>query len=147
MTVGTSLGVAIVLALMSAVSAFASEPKRILFLRSFGSNFQAEEKFAGYLRTAIVERSPTTLDRYEVSLEIARFPDGERDEAISHYLKSLFPGGPPDLIVTAVSPAARFVQRNRETLFPAVPVIYAALDARAMKADALTAHDATVTVH
>ena len=36
--------------------------------------FEAEEVFAGYLRTDLAEKLPYPLDRYEVSLEIARFP-------------------------------------------------------------------------
>ena len=33
----------------------------------------------------LAEKSPYPLDRYEVSLEIARFTDGERDEAFAGY--------------------------------------------------------------
>jgi hypothetical protein len=45
--------------------------------------------FSGYLRTDLAERSPYQLDRYEVSLEIARFGDGERDEAFANYLRAI----------------------------------------------------------
>ena len=50
---------------------------------------------------------------YEVLLEIARFSDGERDEAFVGYLRALFATHPPDLIITMVSPAARFIQRHQ----------------------------------
>ena len=100
----------------------------------------------GYLRTDLAEKSPYPLDRYEVSLEIARFTDGERDEAFVSYLRALFATHPPDLIVTMVSPAARFIQRHRRDLFPSTPVIFAALDARAIKDATLTANDTTVAV-
>ena len=109
-------------------------------------NFRAEEIFADYLRTDLAEKSPYPLDRYEVSLEIARFTDGERDEAFAGYLRALFATHPPDLIVTMVSPAARFIQRHRRDLFPSTPVIFAALDARAMKDATLTANDTMVTL-
>ena len=81
-----------------------------------------------------------------MSLEIARFTDGERDEAFVGYLRALFADHPPDLIITMISPAARFIQRHRRDLFPSTPVIFAALDARAMKDAALTANDAMVAV-
>ena len=110
------------------------------------ANFQAEDTFAGYLRTDLAEKSPYPLDRYEVSLEIARFTDGERDEAFVSYLRALFANHPPDLIITMVSPAARFIQRHRRDLFPSTPVIFAALDARAIKDATLTANDTTVAV-
>ena len=99
-----------------------------------------------YLRTDLAEKSPYPLDRYEVSLEIARFNDGERDEAFVGYLRALFATHPPDLIITMVSPAARFIQRHRRDLFPSTPVIFAALDARAIKDATLTANDTTVAV-
>ena len=109
---------AVTLLAFAAGSATAGEPKRVLLLHSFGWNFQAEDAFASYLRTDLAEKSPYSLDRYEVSLEIARFNDGERDEAFVGYLRALFAARPPDLIITMVSPAARFIQRHRGDLFP-----------------------------
>ncbi len=79
-------------------------------------------------------------------LEIARFNDGERDEAFVDYLRALFATNPPDLIVTMISPAARFIQRHRQDLFPSTPVIFGALDARAIGDGALTANDTMVAV-
>ena len=118
----------------------------MLLLHSFGPKFQAEETFAGYLRTDLAEKSLYPLDRYEVTLEIARFTDGERDEAFAGYLRALFATHPPDLIITMVSPAARFIQRHRRDLFPSTPVIFAALDARAIRDATLTASDTMVAV-
>jgi DNA-binding NarL/FixJ family response regulator len=62
------------------VGATAAEPKRVLVLRSFGDDFEAEDTFADYLRMDLAEKSPYQLDQYELMLEIARFSDGERDE-------------------------------------------------------------------
>ena len=130
----------------AAGNATAAEPKRVLLLHSFGWNFQAEDAFGDYLRTDLAEKSAYPLDSYEVLLEIARFNDGERDEAFVGYLRALFATHPPDLIVTLVSPAARFIQRHRRDLFPSTPVIFAALDARAIKDATLTATDTMVAV-
>jgi signal transduction histidine kinase/ABC-type uncharacterized transport system substrate-binding protein len=137
---------AVTLLALAAGNATAAEPKRVLLLHSFGWNFQAEDAFAGYLRTDLAEKSPYALDRYEVSLEIARFTDGEQDDAFVGYLRALFATHPPDLIITMVSPAARFIQRHRQDLFPSTPVIFAALDARAIKDATLTGNDTTVAV-
>ena len=137
---------AVTLLALAAGNATAAEPKRVLLLHSFGPNFQAEDTFAGYLRTDLAEKSPYPLDRYEVLLEIARFSDGERDEAFANYLRALFGDHPPDLIVTMISPAARFIQRHRRDLFPSTPVIFAALDARAISDGTLTANDTIVSV-
>ena len=130
----------------AAGNATAAEPKRVLLLHSFGWNFQAEDTFGDYLRTDLAEKSPYPLDPYEVVLEIARVNDDQRDEALVSYLRALFAAHPPDLIVTMVSPAARFIQRHRQDLFPSTPAIFAALDARAIKDATLTANDTMVTV-
>jgi signal transduction histidine kinase len=124
----------------------AAEPKRVLVLHSFGDDFEAEDTFADYLRSDLAEKSPYPVDQYEVTLEIARFRDGERDAAFVEYLKALFAERPPDLVVTMVSPAARFAQRHRHDLFPSTPVLFAALDARALEDEALTGNDAIVPV-
>jgi ABC-type uncharacterized transport system substrate-binding protein len=137
---------AVTLLAFAAGNATAAEPKRVLLLHSFGWNFQAEDAFGDYLRTDLAEKSPYPLDPYEVLLEIARFSDGERDEAFAGYLRALFATHPPDLIITLVSPAARFIQRHRRDLFPSTPVIFAALDARAIKDATLTANDTIVAV-
>ena len=136
----------VILLAFAAGNATAGEPRRVLLLHSFGADFQAEDTFGDYLRTDLAEQSPYPLDRYEVSLEIARFNDGERDEAFVGYLRALFADRPPDLIITMVSPAARFIQRHRRDLFPSTPVIFAALDARAIKDATLTANDTMVAV-
>ena len=141
-----SAWMAVTLLAFAVGNAMAAEPKRVLLLHSFGWNFQAEDAFAGYLRTDLAEKSPYALDRYEVSLEIARFTDGVQDDAFVDYLRALFATHAPDLIITMVSPAARFIQRHRRDLFPSTPVIFAALDARAIKDATLTASDTTVAV-
>ena len=138
--------IAIPLLALAPGNATAADTKRVLLLHSFGANFQAEDTFAGYLRTDLAEKSPYALDRYEVSLEIARFTDGERDDAFVDYLRALFAERPPDLIITMISPAARFIQRHRRDLFPSTPVIFAALDSRAIKDAILTPNDAMVAV-
>src|SRR5271166_1834166 len=141
-----SAWMAVTLLAFAAGNATAAEPKRVLLLHSFGWNFQAEDAFGDYLRTDLAEKSPYPLEPYEVVLEIARFGDGERDEAFVGYLRGLFATHPPDLIVTMVSPAARFILRHRRDLFPSTPVIFAALDARAIQDATLTSYDTMVAV-
>ena len=138
--------IAIPLLALALGDATAADTKRVLLLHSFGANFQAEDTFAGYLRTDLAEKSPYPLDRYEVSLEIARFADGEQDEAFVSYLRALFADPSTRLDFTMVSPAARFIQRHRRDLFPSTPVIFAALDAKAITDATLAATDTTVAV-
>jgi hypothetical protein len=143
---GRSAWLAGALLVFAVLGAKAAEPKRVLVLHSFGDDFEAEDTFADYFRADLAEKSLYPIDQYELTLEIARFSDGERDVAFAEYLKALFAGRPPDLVVTIVSPAARFVQRHRHDLFASTPVLFAALDARALGDQALTINDAIVPV-
>ena len=61
---------------------------------SFGSNFQAEDVFAGYLMPNLAEKSPYPLDRHEVSLMMARFSEVTRMRRLWSTSK-LFCGDPP----------------------------------------------------
>jgi signal transduction histidine kinase/ABC-type uncharacterized transport system substrate-binding protein len=140
---GRSAWLAVALLVLAVVSAAAAEPKRVLVLHSFG-NFEPEDAFGDYFRGDLPEKSPYPMEQFEVTLEIARFNDGERDAAFVEYVKALFAGRPTDLVVTLVGPAARFVQSHRRDLFSSTPVLFAALDPRAIKAEALTANDAIV---
>jgi len=135
----------LVLLLMVAVSATAAEPKRVLLLHSFGRNFQPFDTFAAYLRTDLAEQSPEPLDLYEVSLETARFAEGEQEAPFMDYLLALLAERPPDLVVTIGGPAARFAQRYRQRLFPSTPMLLAAVERRILR-DSLTRNDAVVPV-
>jgi signal transduction histidine kinase len=130
--------------LFAAVGATAAEPKRMLFLHSFGPDIQPENTVADCLRGDLVERSPAPLDRYEVSLETARFSEGEQDAAFAEYPRAFFTGRPCDLVITMTAPAAHFAWRHRKDLFASTPVLFAAVDARAIEGKTLTANDAVV---
>jgi signal transduction histidine kinase len=127
------------------VSAAAAEPKRVLVLHSFG-NFEPEDAFGDYFRGDLPGKSPYPIEQFEVTLEIARFNEGERDEVFVEYLKALFAGHPPDLVVSMAAPAARFARRHRLDLFPSTPVLFADVDARALGDEALAASEAIVPI-
>ena len=143
---GAARWIAAALLAFAAGNATAAEPKRVLLLHSFGADFQAEDTFAGYLRTDLAEKSPYPIDRYEVSLEIARFSDGERDEAFVSYLRALFADSSSRLDRYNGQSCGAVHSAPRRDLFPSTPVIFAALDARAIKDATLTANDTMVAV-
>jgi signal transduction histidine kinase len=60
------------------------------------------------------------------------------------YLRSLFSERDLDLVVTMGAPAARFVQRHRDQLFTATPLLIAGADLRFINAAKLTPNDAAV---
>src|SRR5262249_38754156 len=68
------------------------------------------------------------------------------DEAAVNALLSSFPDRPPDLLVPIGGPASTFAQKNRQRLFPATPMILAAVDQRHLQGARLTDKDTAVTV-
>ena len=66
------------------------------------------------------------------------------------YLRSTFapstPVEPVDLIVAIGAPAAAFVQRYRQRLFPVTPMVFTAVEQRRVQYDKLTENDTVVAV-
>ena len=127
-------------------SAETAAQKTILFLHSFGPNFQP---FATWSREIIRElnrQSPWPLDIQEQSLITARGADDPSEAKFVEYLKAHYAQRPPDLIVVSGAPAARFFQRNRADLYPTTPMLLAALAGRRVDQSTLSEQDAVVAL-
>src|SRR5262245_14134435 len=144
-TRGTAWACALLLLLISLTAATAA-PKRVLLVHSFGLGFSPYSEYAVQLRAELARQSPDPMDIYEVSLETARFVEGEPEEPFVQYLDALFAQRRLDLVITIGAPAAGFFRRYRERTFPATPVLFTLVDQRRLKDSALTANDATVAV-
>ena len=64
--------------------------------------------------------------------------------AFVDYLHALYAGKPPELIVAIGAPAANFVQRYRERIFPGTPMLFTGVEARRVQHDKLTRDDTVV---
>ena len=53
---------------------------------------------------------------------------------------------PPDLIIAFGAPAANFVQRHREQLFPKIPMVFTSVEQRRIQWDKLTEYDTAVAI-
>ena len=126
-TAGAKLVCSFLIALTFAASALA-QPKRVLMLHSFGPDFGDE--YAEDLRAELDRKLPGGLELYESWLVSARFGSSDEDAPFASYLSALFADHPLDLIITIGAPAAGFVQRYRQPLFPATPVLLTDLDER-----------------
>ena len=62
------------------------------------------------------------------------------------YLRALYTSRPVDLIVAIGAPAANFVQRYRQRLFPATPMVFTAVEQRRVQYEKLTENDTVVAV-
>jgi signal transduction histidine kinase len=126
--------------------ALAEGPKRVMLLHSFGRDFKPWTEYAKAIRTELDRQSPWPLDLHEHSLEIARSSDENPEGPFVEYLRVLFAKRPLDLIVSIGAPAAAFVQRHRQQLFPTTPMVLTVVDQRRVQYSVLTPNDAVVAV-
>jgi signal transduction histidine kinase len=141
---------AIVVALLllsSACSvALSADSKRVMLLHSFGRDFKPWSEYAKAIRTELERLSPWPLTVSEHSLEITRAGDEVPEGPFTDYLSALFAKRAPDLIVSIGAPAAAFVQRHRQRLFPETPMVFTVVDQRRVQYSTLTSNDTVVAV-
>ena len=138
--------VILLVASLACPAVFAAEPKRVMLLHSFGRDFKPWSEYAKDIRAELDQQSPWPLDIIESSLVTARFSDENPEGPFVEYLGALFAKHPLDLIVSIGAPAANFVQRHRQQLFPTTPMVFTAVDQRRVQYSDLTANDAAVAV-
>jgi signal transduction histidine kinase len=116
----------------------------VLLLHSFGPEFG--DASAKPLRDELDRQLPGRVDLYEIWLVSARFTNAEEIPAYSGYLKALFAQRPIDLVITFGGPAANFVQKHRQSLFPSVPALFTDVEERRLLSSDLSPKDAAVTL-
>ena len=124
----------------------ADQPKKILFLHSYGPNFQPWVTWSREIGRELNRQSPWLPDIQEHSVVTARGGDDSSEPKFAEYLGVLYARQPPDLIVAIGSPAGRFVQRHRADLFPTTPMLLAAVEVRRVEPSMLSGQDAVVGV-
>jgi signal transduction histidine kinase/ABC-type uncharacterized transport system substrate-binding protein len=124
----------------------AAEPKRVMILHSFGALFKPWSEIAQNVRSEIARQSQNPVDFQEHSLVSARGNDEQSEAPFVDYLDALYAEHPLDLIVAIGAPAANFVQRHRQRLFPKTPMIFTSVDTRRVQYDKLTENDTVVAV-
>jgi signal transduction histidine kinase len=136
-----ALTVALLLATLCQSQAADPEPKRVLMLQSFGLRFKPWTDFAEFLRPEMTKQSKVPIDFQDHSLLTARLDDDRALAPFVDYLQALYGAKPPDLIVALGAPAAEFVQRYRNRLFPQTPMLFTSVEARRVQYDKLTGYD------
>ena len=124
--------------------AVAAEHKSVMLLHSFGPYFEPWNEYAQDIRAELGRQSPWPLDIIDNSLVTARFSDENPEAPFVEYLSALFAKHPLDVILSIGAPAAVFVQRHRQRLFPDTPMVIAAVEQRRVQYSSLTANDAVV---
>jgi len=119
--------------------------KRILMLHSFGPRFKPWSDYEQSIRSEISRRWQKRVEFLDQSLVNAG--DGENPEpAFVDYLRALYARRPIDLIVAIGAPAADFIQRHRQQLFPTTPMVFTAVEQRRVQSEKLTENDTVVAV-
>ncbi len=72
-------------------------------------------------------------------LDISRFADLRSREILADFLRQKYAGQKIDLLVTGLAPSLDFALEHRQTIFPGVPVVCAALDGEELRKRALPA--------
>ncbi|HMN76127.1 MAG TPA: ATP-binding protein [Burkholderiaceae bacterium] len=118
--------------------------RRVLIVHSFGRDFAPYDAAIAAFRRELASRWPGPVVFLEAALDAGRVVDAEEESAFVAYLEARFGHPAPDLIVSSAAPAARFLTRHRAALFPGVPILLTAIDARAVPRAALAPGDTAI---
>ena len=132
--------------LFLSASLHATEHKQVLILHSVGREFRPWNEYAEQIRAELERQSAWPLDVREQPLELSSSGNLNPEPAFVEYLEVLYADHWPDLIVTIGAPAAAFIQRYRDQLFPTAPVLITYIEQRRLKNLNLTRNDAVVAV-
>src|SRR5262249_12878956 len=130
--------------LILATGAFSAEPRRVLIVHAFGHAYSPWSDEAGIFRAELVKQSKEPIDLYEVSLDTARVQNADEETPFVDYIHALLAGRKLDLIVPIGAPSAFFMQRNRQRLFPATPMLIVGADRRRIPSSSLSENDTGV---
>jgi hypothetical protein len=132
--------------LLATLGAGAAETKRVLMLHSFGRDFKPWSEYARNIRSELDQQSRWPLEISDHSLMTGGSSDEDSEAPFVEYLRALHTKRPPDLIVSLGAPAVAFVQRHRDDLFAATPMVFTAVEQRRIRYSTLTENDTVVAV-
>jgi len=120
---GRTIWLIITLMVFATIDTAVAEPRRVLLLHAFGHPYSPWSDIAASFREEIVKKSKESINLFEVSLDTSQVQDPEGDWPFVEYIRARLSGRQPDLIVPVGVPAASFMKRHREQLFPAAPMM------------------------
>lgn len=123
-----------------------AEPRHVVLLQSFERGNVVLDDFTSTLRKLMDERSAEPVTFMEFIVSPAGF-QSIPEPAMVEFLRSAYADRTkPDLVITTGGPAAMFARRNREQLFPDVPILYGAVDQRFLKTGTFERRETAVAV-
>lgn len=118
--------------LAAAVPTPPATDRSVLVLYSNGRLLPANVEFDQGLRAALSAAPGSGREVFDEFIDIPRFDTSEHLRTMETYLRDKYAHRPPTLLVTAGEEALRFLLGRRGDLFAGVPVVYAAVDRRAL---------------
>ena len=104
--------------------------RQVLLLQSFDRGNMIVDHFTGNLRVDLDRNVGSPVNVVQVVVGPTGFV-GASEQAIVDFIDSAYAARPkPDLIVSLGGPASLFARKYRQQLFPAVPLLIAAIDQR-----------------
>jgi hypothetical protein len=116
-----------VLALLLVQLAAAADAKQVLVLYSNSRLLPANVVIDSGLRQTINSTPGQPVRIFPELLDEPEFGGDRYELTMSTYLRDKYADRPPDAVLIAGDTALRFIMRYRDRLFPAVPVVYAAV--------------------
>ena len=118
-----------ILALSLLVSASASAPappatKRILVLQSYRAAMPINSQFLAGIAAGLDLPIGVPVEIDTESLDLSRIHDEEYVRRLVGVYELKYHANPPDLIIAAHMPAARFLLDHRRELFPGIPIVF-----------------------
>jgi len=129
-TLTAALVAALLLGMRGHSQAADPEAKRVMILHSVGREFRPWNVYAKDIRAELDRQSRWPVDVQEHSLVSARSNDSRAEDLFLDYIRALYAGAPPDLIISVGAPSAAFFQRHRQELFPFTPILFTVLEQR-----------------
>ena len=131
---------------MLPVTADAAERSETKLLHSFGRDFRPWSEYARSIKASLEKDSPWPLDLQEHTLLTARFNKPGPEAPFVEYLNSLYHDQSPDIVLSLGAPAAAFVQKYRDRLFPGSPLVLTVVEDRLISRASLTGKDTVISV-
>ena len=105
---------------------------------AFGHAYSPWSDMAASFRAQLIKKTKEPIEVYEVSLDTARVQNQQDETPFVDYIHALLGGRKLDLIVPIGAPSTFFMQRNRQRLFPATPMLIVGADRRRIPDYSLT---------
>src|ERR1700761_7133669 len=102
------------------------QAKNVLILNS--SSDRGNYDNLNFLKSALRSRISWPIDFYVAYLEVKRLDNKEYAEELGATLRNMYAGVHLDLVIAQGNPALQFAAKQRDELFPGVPIVFTMVD-------------------